>query len=156
MEVVRRNVPQVSQTFFPIKNIERRPWEGLRSSLPLSALPVLGQTGSIIAWRISLGGVFSLLGRLGAVLGRLGAVLGGPGAILERSWVVLGGLGAVFDRSWAFLGRSWNGLWPSWAVLRRSWSGLGPSWGGFGAAGGAQNIDFPYAFQYFLQKRCFE
>ena len=31
--------------FFQEQNIERRPWEGLRSYLPLSALPVLAQTG---------------------------------------------------------------------------------------------------------------
>ena len=28
---------------------------------------------------------------------------------------------------------------------------LGASWGGFGAAGGVKNIDFPSVFQYFLQ-----
>ena len=131
-EVVRRHVPQVSQTFFPREKIERRPWEGLRSSLPLSALPVLAQTG--LSWRrfSLLGGLVAVLGGLEAFLLRSWVVLGGLGVILERSWVVLGGLGAVFDRSWAVLGRSWNGLWPSWAVLRRSWSGLGPSWGVLG------------------------
>ena len=45
-EVVRRHVPQVSQTFFLRHEfVERRPSEDLTSSLPLSALPVLAKTG---------------------------------------------------------------------------------------------------------------
>ena len=43
---MRRNVPQVSLKLFPrCKFLKRRPLEGLRSSLPLSALPVLARKG---------------------------------------------------------------------------------------------------------------
>ena len=97
--LMRRNVPQVSQTLFPRKNIERRPWEGLRSSLPLSALPVLAQTG---------------LGRLGRSWGDLGAVLGRLGRSWGGLWSVLGGLRSVL-----------NGLWRSWGGLGPCWGGLG-------------------------------
>ena len=64
--------------FFQEQNIERSPWEGLRSYLPLSALPVLAQTG--LCWRrlFALGPSW---GGLGAVLGRLGAVLGRQGEL---------------------------------------------------------------------------
>ena len=87
------------------------------------------------AWRIYLGGVFSLLGGLVAVLGglegflwRSWVVLGGLGVILERSWPLLGGLRSVLERSSAVLGRLE-------AVLERSWGGLGPSWGILGRFG---------------------
>ena len=64
------------------------------------------------------GGLWGVLGRLGAVLGSLEVALGDPG-------VVLGGLGADFGRSWAVLG----GL---GELLGRSWGALGGSWGDFG------------------------
>ena len=50
----------------------------------------------IFAWRISLGGVFSLLGRLGAVLGRLGAVLAALESFLEAKRVPKGGFWEAF------------------------------------------------------------
>ena len=40
---------------------------------------------------------------------------------------------------------------PSWADLGPSSPGLGPSWGDLGPAGGAENIDFPSVFKYFLK-----
>ena len=99
--VIRRDVIQASQKFFPKRKfIQRRCLEGLRSSLHLSALPVLAR-------KVYLGGLFSLLAGLGRSWGGLGAVL----CRLARSW---GGLGAV----WGGLGRFRGGL---GAVLGASW-----------------------------------
>ena len=81
--LMRRNVPQVFQTFFPRhKFLERRPSEDLRSSLALIALPVLARKG--LCWgrfqRENKGK--SLLGALGAVLAVLGSQKGAQGRLL--------------------------------------------------------------------------
>ena len=112
--VIRRDVIQASQQFFPKRKcIQRRCLEGLRSSLHLSALPVLARKG--LSWRS-----FFALGRSWAVLG--------------RPW---GGL----VPSCAVLGWSWSGLGRSWAISGRSWSRLGGVLGRFGSVLGLKIVD---------------
>ena len=95
-------------------------------------------------------------GGLGALLGGLGALLGRSWGGLGRSWVVLeavlAALGSLLVVLGAVLGRLGSVLCLSSVVF----GALGASWGGFCAAGGAKNIDFPYVFQYFLQNLYFE
>ena len=74
--------------------LERRPSEDLRSSLPLSALPVLARKGFFFALFRS----WAVLGRSWVALGVLLAFLVVLGAVLDRSWIGLG-------RSWVALGR---------------------------------------------------
>ena len=116
--------------------LERRPSEDLRSSLPLSALPVLARKVFLAVFFCSR----AVLGRSWGALGFLGRSWGGLGSLLDRSWAVLG-------RSWASLGPLFAALGPSAGGLGASWGDLGASWGGFGAAGGAKNVDFPLVFQ---------
>ena len=59
--------------------------------------------------QVYLGGVFSLLGRLGAVFFALGRSWGGLGS----SWVALGVLLAFLGRSWGGLGTVFGRLGPS-------------------------------------------
>ena len=97
---MRSNVPQVFQTFFLRREfLARRPSEDLRSSLPLSALPVLARKGFF--W-----GVLAAFFRSWAVLGRLGRSWSALGMILGRSWAVLGGSWVLLGRSWLLLGWS--------------------------------------------------
>ena len=110
--LMRRNVPQVSLKLFPkCKLLKRKPFEGLRSSLPLSALPVLARKGFFFALGRSWGDLVRTCGGLGPswmVLGRSWIALGwswiGLRPVLERSSAVLGRLEAVLERSWAVLG----------------------------------------------------
>ena len=68
--------------------LERRPSEDLRSSLPLSALPVLARKGFLEA----LGAVFARGNEVKSLLGGLGAVLLDLGSLLGRLGSLLGGL----------------------------------------------------------------
>ena len=85
--------------------LERRPSEDLRSSLPLSALPVLARKG--FSW--------TLLEPFSPEEMRS-----------NRSWPLLWWSCLLLGRSWVVLGRSWAVLSRSWVVLGRSWSPLTP------------------------------